>query len=33
MDALCQVLARGGQFFDLTIYGEDGEVTGDGWYW
>lgn len=33
MDALCQVLARGGQFFNLTIYGEDGEVTGDGWYW
>ena len=32
MDKLCQVLANGRQFFDLTIYGEDGEVDSDGWY-
>lgn len=29
LDELCGVLARGGQFFDLTIYGEDGRVRPD----
>lgn len=29
LDELCEVLARGGQFFDLTLYGEDGRMTPD----